>query len=96
VVLFTPDDVGREFEKPEVPLKRRPRQNVVLELGFFIGRLGRENTVLIVDSMLDQEAEHPSDLGGLIPIYYRPDGDWKMRLMREFRASDIKHDPSKA
>ena len=40
VVLLTPDDVGcaalsRENQKP------RARQNVILELGYFLGRLGR-------------------------------------------------------
>jgi predicted nucleotide-binding protein len=96
VVLFSPDDVGRAYDAPKSALKRRPRQNAVLELGFFIGRLSRNNTALLVDSTLDAEVEYPSDLGGIIPIYYRPNSDWKVRLMREFKVSSIDHDPSKA
>jgi predicted nucleotide-binding protein with TIR-like domain len=38
VVLLTPDDVG--CPQGGVP-EARPRQNVVLELGYFIGKLGR-------------------------------------------------------
>ena len=37
VVLFTPDDVGYPAGQAEVA-KPRARQNVVLELGFFLQR----------------------------------------------------------
>ena len=96
IILFSPDDVGRAYDAPTADEKRRPRQNAVLELGFFIGRLGRENTVLFVDATLTADAEYPSDMGGVVPIYYKPGSDWQMRLMREFKASDIEFDPSKA
>ena len=43
VVLLSPDDVGRA--RDEVDLKPRARQNVILELGYFIGRLGREHAL---------------------------------------------------
>jgi CAP12/Pycsar effector protein, TIR domain len=39
VVLLTPDDVGRSTK--DTTLNPRARQNVVLELGYFIGRLTR-------------------------------------------------------
>jgi len=97
IVLLSPDDIGRAFDEPKDQLKRRPRQNAVLELGFFIGRLKRENTALLVDATLgDDQVDYPSDLGGVIPIYYRPESDWKTKLMRELKASDIEHDPSRA
>ena len=41
VVLLTPDDEGRK-KGTELELESRVRQNVLLELGYFIGRLGRE------------------------------------------------------
>jgi hypothetical protein len=46
--------------------------------------------------MLKKEVEYLTDLGGVIPVYYKPDNDWKMRLMQELKASDIKLDASKA
>jgi predicted nucleotide-binding protein len=96
IVLLSPDDVGRAASDKPGTEKPRPRQNAVLEAGFFIGRLGRENVTIVVDAERDAEAEYPSDLAGVVTIHYRPSGDWKTRLMRELKASDIEHDPSKA
>lgn len=40
IVLLTPDDQGGKVGEP---LKPRVRQNVLLELGYFVGRLGRRH-----------------------------------------------------
>jgi predicted nucleotide-binding protein len=45
-----------------------PRDNVLLELGLFIGALGRSRTVLIVPS--DVSIKIPTDLLGLTPIRF--------------------------
>jgi predicted nucleotide-binding protein len=42
VVLLTPDDVGA-LNDGKQEIKPRARQNVIFELGFFIGKLGRQN-----------------------------------------------------
>lgn len=89
LVLFSLDDFGRPASARESALKRRPRQNAVLELGFFMGRLGRENVCVIVDAALDKEAEYPSDMAGIVTIHYRPGGDWQTRLVREFREAGL-------
>ena len=51
-------------EKSDKTVKRRSRENVLLEFGLFAGRLGRENTFLIVERGVEEGL--PSDLGGLI------------------------------
>ncbi len=53
VVLFTPDDVGYPSGKVDES-KPRARQNVVLELGFFMAALGREKVCVLynLDSRL--------------------------------------------
>ncbi len=61
IVLFTPDDIGKA--KTEKSTKNRARQNVVFEAGYFMGFLGRKNTMLIVS---DNSIEMPSDLNGIV------------------------------
>jgi hypothetical protein len=46
VVLMTPDDVGRAEKAAD--LRPRARQNVVFELGFFIGALGPDRVAALV------------------------------------------------
>ena len=46
-----------------------PRDNVVFELGFFMGRLGRERAILMEPR--DSKVKLPSDLAGVTTISYR-------------------------
>lgn len=78
IILLTPDDLGclkDDFEKHESDLsksiselKLRSRENVILELGYFIGKLRREGVCCICK---DSRSLLPSDLHGIIPIIYR-------------------------
>jgi len=72
---MTPDDEGAIKGNAPSP---RARQNVVLELGFFIGKLGRKNVAGIVVG----EVERPSDVDGILYIAHEH-GDWQMKLARE-------------
>jgi predicted nucleotide-binding protein len=85
IVLLTPDDVGQTVgarQAGDEPLKRA-RQNVVLELGYFIGKIGRENVIV-----LDASVERPSDLNGLSYIAY-PGINWKDELRAELVAAGV-------
>jgi len=62
-VLMTPDDVGG---KKETELVRRTRQNVIFELGYFVGKLGRRSGRVIL--LYKGGIEIPSDLNGIIYI----------------------------
>jgi predicted nucleotide-binding protein len=88
VVLLTPDDIGsaRDGAKEE----QRARQNVVLELGFFVGKLGRNRTF----ALTTPGVVLPSDLQGLI---YSDLGvsDWTIKLARELKAAGVEFDTSK-
>lgn len=61
IILFTPDDVGKAVSEDEP--KSRGRQNVVFEAGYFMGLLGRSNTILIKS---DNSIELPGDLDGIV------------------------------
>jgi predicted nucleotide-binding protein len=95
LIIFSADDLGRSATAPPASEKRRPRQNAVLELGFFMGRLGRENVCVLVDSALDADAEYPSDMAGIVTVHYRSGGDWKTLLIREFREAGLSFDESR-
>ena len=64
-VLLTPDDVGGPKGTPFSDLSPRARQNVVLELGMVLSRLGRRRVMILVKG---KEIEKPSDIDGLIYI----------------------------
>jgi predicted nucleotide-binding protein len=86
VVLLTADDEGSAKSQPPNP---RARQNVVLELGYFLGRLGRARVVALYETGV----ELPSDLNGVL---YKPlSGNWHTELARELRAAGINADLSK-
>jgi predicted nucleotide-binding protein len=70
---MTPDDVGKAEDGSS--LNPRARQNVVFELGFFIGKLGPEKVVALVKG----EIEIPSDFDGVVYISLDKD-DWQRRL----------------
>jgi CheY-like chemotaxis protein len=64
-VLLTPDDIVVNQSATNAE-KRRARQNVILELGFFLGKLGRKNGRVLL--LHKGETELPSDIQGLIYI----------------------------
>lgn len=83
VVIATGDDVGRAQAATED--RPRPRQNVVFELGFFFGVLGRPRVALLYQ----ESVEIPSDIAGLVRIALDAAGAWKMLLAREIDAAGI-------
>ncbi len=79
VVLLTPDDVGNVASDPK-NLRARARQNVIMELGYFMGRLGRSR----VCALHKGGVELPSDYQGVIYVEMDPAGAWKAKLAQEF------------
>lgn len=90
VVLFTGDDVG--YPKDSAREKRpRARQNVIFELGFFVGKLGRAR----VCSLYKEGVEILSDYQGVLYIPLDPSEGWKLKLAQEIREAGISVDLSK-
>lgn len=80
VVLLTADDVGG---KSADVLRPRARQNVLLELGYFIARLGRER----VCTLARGDLEIPTDFAGVVWEVFDVGGAWKSALARELKAA---------
>lgn len=60
---MTPDDEARAKRTPTSDFEERARQNVVFELGYFYGKLKRENVIV-----LNFGVELPGDINGLVYI----------------------------
>lgn len=84
IVLLTADDLGcdKEFFKSN-NFEHRARQNVIFELGFFVGKLGRQK----VCALYEEGVAVPSDYKGVIYIPFK--GNWKVSVARELKASGI-------
>jgi predicted nucleotide-binding protein len=89
VVLLTADDEGGSREATDVHF--RGRQNVIFELGFFFGKLGRRRVAVLLEANI----EKPSDIDGLVYISLDQAGAWKQALARELEAVDIVVDRSR-
>lgn len=70
VVLATPDDEGHRAEHPDEK-SFRARQNVVLELGMLLAKLGRRKVAILLKQQ--EHMERPSDIQGLIYIPFKDD-----------------------
>jgi predicted nucleotide-binding protein len=70
VVLATPDDEGYRANRPDEKAYRA-RQNVVLELGMLLTKLGRPNVAILLKTQ--ENMERPSDIQGLIYIPFKDD-----------------------
>lgn len=86
ICLFTGDDMGKANDEED--LKKRARQNVIFEAGYFMGKLSRENVILIADT----NVEMPSDLHGVI---YTDKNNWKVAVLKELKEMGFNIDPYK-
>lgn len=82
VVLLTGDDLGHARLGSDENL--RARQNVVFELGYFIGHLGRKRIAVLYE----ENVEKPSDIDGLVYIPASSD-HWKDALKLELQAAGV-------
>ena len=92
VILFTGDDRGGIFADPYEDQKPRVRQNVMLELGFFLGKLGRNRVCVLYEDGV----EIPSDYSGVIFTKLDAGGSWKFLLAKELKAAGMRVAMNKA
>jgi len=78
IAILTPDDLVTSGAY-------RARQNVILEMGYFIGLLGKDRVRLLVKG----DVEIPSDLYGILYEKYDAAGAWKSKFAKELMAAGI-------
>jgi predicted nucleotide-binding protein len=87
VVLATPDDEGSIIGKKDEK-KYRARQNVVLELGLLLSKLGRAKVAILLKNQ--EKMERPSDIQGLIYLPFTDDvAETKVQLAEEMEKQGI-------
>jgi hypothetical protein len=64
LIIMTPDDVRRSRHRINIV----PRDNLVFELGLFMGRIGPDRTLIIRSDSSSMKL--PSDLEGLVVAFY--------------------------
>lgn len=84
LVLLTPDDVGHPANDP-ARARPRARQNVVLELGFFLGTLGRHRVCVLYSG----DVEIPSDYQGVLYVPLDERGAWRLAVAREMKVAGV-------
>ena len=87
IILMSPDDLGKQ--KCAVDLNPRARQNVIFELGYFMGKLGRSK----VCALVKDSVEKPSDIAGVLYIDFN--NGWKLELAKELKTSGFEIDMNK-
>ena len=88
IVLITADDVGGKKVEGNIDLKPRARQNVIFELGYFIGKISRNN----VCALYEEGVEIPSDYHGVVFETIDTKGNWKFAVAKELKAAGLKVD----
>lgn len=90
IVLMTPDDSGNALSSESTRL--RARQNVLYELGYFAGKLGRGKVLVLKKG----DIEIPSDLAGVLYTEFDEYGGWKRKLLSELAYAGVPFDNVKA
>ncbi len=86
IILFSADDIGK-INQSDAIFKSRTRQNVILELGYFLCKVGRKNIVILHE--IGHDIEKPSDFDGIVYEPFDEYGAWKNKLMKEMRKAGI-------
>lgn len=93
IVLATPDDIGYP-KNDETNKQYRVRQNVVLELGMLLSRIGREKVAILLSQA--EAMEKPSDIDGLIYIPFKDNvEETKLSLAKEMQNNGYSLDIAK-
>ena len=88
IALLTPDDVGGPQDDN---LQPRARQNAILELGYFMGKYGRDRVCALVRGT----PEIPSDYSRVVYITFNESESWKIGLFKALKSAGFDIDANR-
>ena len=91
IALLTPDDVGALKDEADRQLNPRARQNVLLELGYFIGKLNPNQVCLLYK----EGVELPSYIRDVAYVPMDSADGWKLKLCKEMQNAGFPVDMNK-
>jgi predicted nucleotide-binding protein len=91
VFILSPDDLAHPKEQTSKLAKYRVSQNIILELGYFLGKLGKQNVVAIYNKK--ENFEVPTDITGVIWIEHKT--GWYFQLIKELKECNFDVDANK-
>ena len=92
IALLTPDDVGGLKDEADQQLNPRAHQNVIFELGYFIGRLNPNQVCLLYK----EGVELPSGIRDVVYVPMDSADAWKLKLRQGMRKVGLPIDISRA
>ncbi len=93
VIILSPDDFAYPRDEDQSKGKFRARQNVIMELGFLLAKLGREKIFILCRH--DDNFEMPSDYSGILYTPYDNAGYWKYKMADEMKLVEPTIDKNK-
>ena len=91
IALLTPDDVGALKDEAGRQLNPRARQNVIFELGYFIGKLNPNRVCLLYKVGV----ELPSYIPDVVYVAMDSANGWKLKLGQEMQNAGLPVDLNK-
>ncbi|MDD9974637.1 MAG: nucleotide-binding protein [Candidatus Poribacteria bacterium] len=88
--LLIPDNVGAFKNEADRQLNHRAHQNIIFELGYFIGKLNPNQVCLLYK----EGVELPSDIRDVAYVPMDSADDWKLKLSRGMRKAELPVDMS--
>ena len=95
VILFSPDDMGYLKQDGPEKAKSRARQNVILELGLFMGMEKIKRNRIAIIYLVTDNFDFPSDFEGIVYIPFDQHESWKYTLAAELRVAGFDVDANK-
>ena len=91
IALLTPDDVGGVKNEAVQQLNPRAHQNVIFEIGYFIGKLNPNQVCLLYK----EGVELPLGIPDVAYVSMDSAGDWRLKIGQEMQNAGIPVDMNK-